>query len=67
MGWLTTAAWTYISDFIWEPLAPPDTDTGTETGLGTAADALVELLSTLARRQHEHRWLAPRVQHGSLF
>ncbi|MDX3129606.1 ATP/GTP-binding protein [Streptomyces europaeiscabiei] len=53
LGWLTTAAWTYISDSIWEPLAPPDT--GSATGLGTAADALVELLSTLARRQHEHR------------
>lgn len=37
---------------MWEPLAPPDTDT---TGLETAADALVELLSALARRQHQHR------------
>ncbi|MDX3208467.1 tetratricopeptide repeat protein, partial [Streptomyces scabiei] len=53
LGWLTAAAWTYISDSIWEPLAPPDT--GTDTGLGVAADALVELLSALARRQHEHR------------
>ncbi|WP_052715416.1 tetratricopeptide repeat protein [Streptomyces avermitilis] len=34
------------------PLAPPDTDS---TGLDTAADALVELLSALARRQHQHR------------
>lgn len=38
---------------MWEPLAPPDTET--DAGLGTAADALVELLSTLARRQHQHR------------
>lgn len=38
---------------MWEPLAPPDTDTA--SGLTTAADALVELLSALARRQHEHR------------
>ncbi|WP_432197110.1 ATP/GTP-binding protein [Streptomyces sp. bgisy027] len=53
LDWLTEAAWTYISDSVWEPLAPPDTDTA--TGLDTAADALVELLSTLARRQHEHR------------
>ncbi|MFJ9026830.1 ATP/GTP-binding protein [Streptomyces sp. NPDC102259] len=53
LGWLTDAAWTYVSDSVWEPLAPPDTDT--DTGLSTAADALVELLSTLTRRQHEHR------------
>lgn len=33
-------------------LARPDTDS---TGLDTAADALVELLSALARRQHQHR------------
>ncbi|MFC9916652.1 ATP/GTP-binding protein [Streptomyces sp. NPDC127197] len=53
LDWLTAAAWTYVSDSVWEPLAPPDTDTA--TGLATAADALVELLSALARRQHEHR------------
>ncbi|MCI3907807.1 ATP/GTP-binding protein [Streptomyces spectabilis] len=52
LGWLTPAAWTYVSDSIWEPLAPPDTDS---TALDTAADALVELLSALARRQHQHR------------
>ncbi|MDX3589100.1 ATP/GTP-binding protein [Streptomyces europaeiscabiei] len=52
LGWLTAASWTYVSDSVWEPLAPPDTD---GAGLETAADALVELLSTLARRQHEHR------------
>ncbi|MEU8718233.1 ATP/GTP-binding protein [Streptomyces sp. NPDC048663] len=52
LDWLTPAAWTYVSDSVWEPLAPPDTDS---TGLDTAADALVELLSTLTRRQHEHR------------
>ncbi|MEV6183450.1 MULTISPECIES: ATP/GTP-binding protein [Streptomyces] len=54
LGWLTPAAWTYVSDSVWEPLAPPDTDTDT-TGLDTAADALVELLSALGRRQHQHR------------
>ena len=53
LDWLTPAAWTYVSDSVWEPLAPPETDTG--AGLTTAADALVELLSALARRQHEHR------------
>ncbi|MEU8949693.1 ATP/GTP-binding protein [Streptomyces sp. NPDC048489] len=52
LAWLTAAAWTYVSDSVWEPLAPPDTDSA---GMDTAADALVELLSTLARRQHEHR------------
>ncbi|MDX2630674.1 tetratricopeptide repeat protein [Streptomyces scabiei] len=52
LGWLIPAAWTYVSDSVWEPLAPPDTD---NTGLNTAADALVELLSALARRQHQHR------------
>ncbi|MER6123017.1 ATP/GTP-binding protein [Streptomyces sp. NPDC001795] len=53
LGWLAGAAWAYISDSVWEPLAPPDT--GDPTGLDTAADALVELLSALTRRQHEHR------------
>ncbi|MEU9654247.1 tetratricopeptide repeat protein [Streptomyces sp. NPDC048110] len=52
LGWLIPAAWTYVSDSVWEPLAPPDTDS---TGLDTAADALIELLSALARRQHQHR------------
>ncbi|MGW3563507.1 ATP/GTP-binding protein [Streptomyces sp. NPDC000941] len=54
LGWLADAAWSYISDSIWEPLAPP-TDDQDETALQTPADALVETLSTLARRQHEHR------------
>jgi hypothetical protein len=40
---------------VWEPLAPPDTDS---TGLDTAADALVELLSALARRQHRSHTVA---------
>ncbi len=52
LGWLIPAAWTYVSDSVWEPLAPPDSDS---TQLDTAADALIELLSTLARRQHQHR------------
>ncbi|MFJ9931404.1 ATP/GTP-binding protein [Streptomyces misionensis] len=55
LGWLTDAAWAYISDSVWEPIAPPDTAAGDQNGPDTAADALVELLSTLTRRQHEHR------------
>ncbi|MGC5346961.1 hypothetical protein PZB75_30345 [Streptomyces sp. AM 4-1-1] len=39
---------------MWEPLAPPAHDHDT-TPLQTPADALVETLSTLARRQREHR------------
>lgn len=55
LGWLTDATWAYVSDSIWEPLAPPaPADEGTST-LQTPADALVETLSALARRQHEHR------------
>ncbi|MFC9431909.1 ATP/GTP-binding protein [Streptomyces sp. NPDC056987] len=59
LGWLTDATWTYIGDSVWEPLAPPAptvrTAAGAETELETPADALVETLSALARRQHEHR------------
>jgi hypothetical protein len=56
LDWLGEAAWSYVSDSVWEPLAPPDRDHQADTlVLGTAADALVELLSALARRQHEHR------------
>lgn len=55
LGWLADAAWTYVSDSVWEPLAPPAPRHRTTTTPETAADALVETLSTLARRQHEHR------------
>ncbi|MGK4586093.1 ATP/GTP-binding protein [Kitasatospora sp. HPMI-4] len=55
LDWLTQAAWAYIGDSIWEPLAPPQRP-GAATGEPqTPADALVETLSALARRQHEHR------------
>ncbi|MFB6999262.1 ATP/GTP-binding protein [Streptomyces virginiae] len=54
LDWLAEAAWAYISDSVWEPLAPP-TDSNTGTPLETAADGLVETLSALSRRQHEHR------------
>jgi hypothetical protein len=55
LGWLTDAAWSYVSDFVWEPLAPPAPHEPTTDTLQTPADALVEMLSALARRQHEHR------------
>ncbi|MFH8411275.1 ATP/GTP-binding protein [Streptomyces sp. NPDC018019] len=55
LGWLVEAAFHYISDSIWEPLAPPADGESAAAGLSTAADALVETLSALARRQHEHR------------
>ncbi|MFD0303924.1 ATP/GTP-binding protein, partial [Streptomyces sp. NPDC127123] len=50
LGWLTDAAQAYTDDYVWEPLPLPDTDAP-----ATPADALAELLATLARRQHEHR------------
>jgi hypothetical protein len=54
LGWLTEAAFAYVGDSVWEPLAPPAH--GHESAvLSTPADALVETLSTLARRQREHR------------
>lgn len=40
---------------IWEPLALPATGDTSSGSLQTAADALVETLSAVARRQHEHR------------
>ncbi|MFJ9624728.1 ATP/GTP-binding protein [Streptomyces sp. NPDC101181] len=54
LDWLTDAAWTYVGDSVWEPL---DLVAGAEEegAAVTAADALVELLSALARRQHENR------------
>ncbi|MDV9171987.1 ATP/GTP-binding protein [Streptomyces sp. W16] len=54
-GWLADAAWSYISDSVWEPLAPPTEPEPPATTLQTPADALVETLSALARRQYEHR------------
>jgi hypothetical protein len=55
LGWLADAAWSYVADSVWEPLAPPAPDEPAPPTLRTAADALVETLSALARRQHEHR------------
>ncbi|MFI5808642.1 ATP/GTP-binding protein [Streptomyces sp. NPDC051561] len=55
LGWLADAAWMYVGDSVWEPLAPPAPHPASPVQLETAADALVELLSALARRQHQHR------------
>ncbi|MGP3637865.1 hypothetical protein ACTU45_31815, partial [Streptomyces sp. 24-1644] len=52
LGWLADAAFAYISDSVWEPVAPL-ADSG--PALSTPADALAELLSALTRRQREHR------------
>ncbi|MFD4922976.1 hypothetical protein ACFWNE_16950 [Streptomyces goshikiensis] len=54
LGWLTDAAWSYVADSVWEPIAPPARP-GAGTALEAPADALAELLAALARRQHEHR------------
>ncbi|MBJ7002727.1 ATP/GTP-binding protein [Streptomyces sp. CRPSP2-6A1] len=55
LGWLVDAAFQYVADSIWEPLALPSVENTSTRGLQTAADALVETLSAIARRQHEHR------------
>ncbi|KOG08389.1 hypothetical protein [Streptomyces viridochromogenes] len=55
LGWLADAAFQYVADSIWEPLALPAADATSSDGLQTAADALVETLSAIARRQHQHR------------
>ncbi|WP_189749483.1 ATP/GTP-binding protein [Streptomyces tendae] len=53
LGWLTDAAWDYVGDSVWEPVAPPARQD--QAAVETPADALAELLSALSRRQHEHR------------
>lgn len=55
LDWLVDAAWAYISDSMWEPITPPARSGADADTLQTASDALVETLSALARRQHEHR------------
>ncbi|WP_432004239.1 ATP/GTP-binding protein [Streptomyces sioyaensis] len=61
LDWLTEAAFAYIDDSVWEPLAPPAhtllpvPDAGQQPEADTPADALAELLDAIARRQHEHR------------
>lgn len=55
LDWLIEGAFQYVGDSVWEPLAPPARENETTTALHTPADALVDTLSTLARRQREHR------------
>ena len=55
LDWLADAAFQYAGDSVWEPLAIPAADDVASGSLQTAADALVETLSAIARRQHEHR------------
>ncbi|MFE5912770.1 hypothetical protein ACFQ6B_27320 [Streptomyces wedmorensis] len=62
-GWLTDAAFAYVGGSVWEPItlsAPITTDPeGPErsegVGATTPSDVVVDMLSTLARRQREHR------------
>jgi len=53
LGTLIDAAFQYVDDSIWEPLALPDAQAHTE-GL-TPVNALMETLSAIARRQRQHR------------
>ncbi|MFJ2650349.1 ATP/GTP-binding protein [Streptomyces sp. NPDC087420] len=55
LDWLVDAAFQYVGDSVWEPLALPAAGGTSSGGLQTPADALVETLSAIARRQHEHR------------
>ncbi|MEU7160365.1 ATP/GTP-binding protein [Streptomyces chrestomyceticus] len=55
LAWLTDAAFAYTDDSVWEPLAPPTTPATGENPVDTPADALAEVLTAIARRQHEHR------------
>ncbi|WP_320784218.1 ATP/GTP-binding protein [Streptomyces sp. CRN 30] len=55
LGWLVDASFQYVADSVWEPLTLPDPGSMGGGGPRTAADALVETLSAIARRQHEHR------------
>lgn len=55
LDWLTEAAFAYVGDSVWEPLAPADPPASAPGRPQTAAESLVETLGALARRQHEHR------------
>ncbi|MGW3046227.1 hypothetical protein ACWC9T_41095 [Kitasatospora sp. NPDC001159] len=55
LAWLTDAAFAYIDDSVWEPIAPPAPAPGDRPAADTPADALAELLTAISRRQHEHR------------
>nr|WP_240929382.1 ATP/GTP-binding protein [Streptomyces coryli] len=53
LGWLIEAAFAYVGDSVWEPLTPSMAESTDRPD--TAAAALLELLTTLRQRQHEHR------------
>jgi len=57
LAWLIDAAFAYIDDSVWEPIAPPAPKLapGEDAAADTPADALAELLTAISRRQHEHR------------
>ncbi|MCM2420239.1 ATP/GTP-binding protein [Streptomyces sp. RKAG293] len=55
LDWLADASFQYVADSLWEPLAFPATGETSLSGRQSAADALVETLSTITRRHLEHR------------
>ncbi|WP_042422173.1 ATP/GTP-binding protein [Streptacidiphilus anmyonensis] len=55
LAWLTEAAFAYVDDSVWEPIAPPVSAAAAGPATDTPADALAELLTAISRRQHEHR------------
>ncbi|MEU8971613.1 ATP/GTP-binding protein [Streptomyces monashensis] len=55
LDWLVDAAFQYVADSIWEPLVLPVAGNAPATDVDSPAAALVETLSAVARRQHEHR------------
>ncbi|MFI9748426.1 hypothetical protein [Streptomyces sp. NPDC052494] len=77
LGWLTDAAWAYVSDSVWEPVAPAqptdrDDAVGAGAGLETAADASASAggswplpgACTLSSSSSPRRWRR-RWRHGA--
>ncbi|WP_328894182.1 ATP/GTP-binding protein [Streptomyces sp. NBC_00236] len=54
LGWLADAAFSYVDDFVWEPIELPAGEVS-GTAEGSPAEALAVTLSTIAQRQREHR------------
>ncbi|MFE9854677.1 ATP/GTP-binding protein [Streptomyces sp. NPDC005780] len=54
LGWLADAAFSYVDDFVWEPIELPTVEAGRAAG-GSPAEALAMTLSAIAQRQREHR------------